>query len=254
MKNPGVIIVSAILFLWSVHVSARDIEATLSWSMRVELSSPVSGVVREVLVNTGTLVKKDGVLLRLDPRPFEARLKKANTGITRAHLARDEAKRELERSEELFDRTVISPHELDLEKIAYSKAAAEYQAALSEQNLAKLDMEYSEVRAPFDGWVLQRLAQPGQVVNNKLQNETLMVLAEAGRMLAGVFLSREEIEQLSHGDNVTITVDGKSFQGKVVSIGMEPAPDTNRYLLEVKFSVPDDQRYRPGQKVIMKLP
>jgi multidrug efflux pump subunit AcrA (membrane-fusion protein) len=74
----------------------------------VELSTRVSGVVAEVRVKPGQRVKKGTVLLRLDKTVLQAQLDEANAEQARAQADAGDARRELERVQELYKRTVSS--------------------------------------------------------------------------------------------------------------------------------------------------
>ena len=80
---------------------------------KVELTTRVSGVVAEVLAKPGQRVKKGAVLLRLDRSVLQARVDEATAEHALAVADEADAKRELERAQELFNRTVSSASELE---------------------------------------------------------------------------------------------------------------------------------------------
>jgi multidrug efflux pump subunit AcrA (membrane-fusion protein) len=90
----------------------------------VELTTRVSGVVEEVLVSEGQKVTKGTLLLRLNPVILQARLDEAMADEDRAKADEADAKRELERAQELYERTVSSTTELDAASLAYARAQA----------------------------------------------------------------------------------------------------------------------------------
>lgn len=254
MKKLFGLLIGGFLGLFSVQVFAEDVDAMLAWSRKMEVSMLVSGMVMEVPVEPGSYLKKDDIMLRLNPRPFKARLTKADANVIRTRVVRDEAKRELERSEELFDRTVISTHELELAKIAFTKSDSGYKAALSELELAKIAMELSEIKAPFDSVVLQSMVRPGQALVNKLQARTLFVIAEVDSMLVKASVEKNKLGRLSIGQKLGVEVNGNHYDAAVVSIGMEPVEDTKMYMLEARFNVQKDAQLRAGQEAIISLP
>ena len=235
---------------------AAEIEGRLDWARRVEMSTPVSGTVTQVMVEAGARVPKGEPLLMLDQRPFKARLSQAEAQLTSAKEALEEAKREAERAEELFERQVMSTHELQLEKIALTDAETAYQRASSELELAQLDLEYSTVRAPYPAIVLQRRVEPGQTVVTRLQTTPLLVLASAEQMLARTAVTVEQLTQLSPGSNVEVRVGGRSYQGTVGNHGLEPEQADNgpRYQVEVRIPAAADSDLRAGQTATIVLP
>lgn len=146
----------------------------------VGLGVPVSGVIVELGVAPGEQVKRGQPLLSLDPRPFRLRLRAVEATVARLRPARDERVRELERAQELYDRTVLSDVELQHARNAAEMAAAAYDEAESARDLAALQLEYSVLRAPSDGSVVGVEAAVGQVVVNRCQAVPLIWFEPAG--------------------------------------------------------------------------
>lgn len=183
----GLLMVCLLLtFILPAALWAKDIEAALQWSRRVELSTLVSGVVSEVVVNAGDYVRKGQPLLWVDERPFKTQVEKAKAEVKRLEVKLNEAEQELKRAKEMHERDLIADHELELARIGFVAVDSEYQAARAALTQAELDLEYSEVRAPFDCVVLQRKAEAGQTIVSAMQPIPLFVLAEAGHMLARI--------------------------------------------------------------------
>lgn len=245
-----------LLLCAATGAAAAEVQATLDWARRVELSTPVSGTVAKVMVEPGTRVPKGEPLLALDARPFKARAAKARAEVASADEALAEAQREVERAQELFDRQVMSTHELQLEKIALTDAQAARQKARSELELAQLEMEYATVRAPYDAIVLQRRVEPGQTVVTRLQTTPLLVLASAERMLARARVTAEQLAQFQAGSELQVRAGSETYRGTVGNLGLEPE-DTEqgpRYGVEVQISVAAGQTLRAGQPATIVLP
>jgi RND family efflux transporter MFP subunit len=239
------------------QLAAAELTGSLQWVRRVELSTPVSGPIAHVAADSGDEVQKGQLLLNLDARGFNAQVKKAEAQVLTAREAHEEAQRELERTTEMYERTLLSDHELQLAKIAFSNAAAELQTAEAERTQARLELEYSRVSAPFDGVVLQRSAEVGQTVVTRLQSVPLLTLAETGRMLARIEVGELELEQLRKGMELPVRVGSRSFSGKVQRLGMEPviaAGGIAKYEIDVLFEYPRAERLRAGQSVVVVLP
>jgi RND family efflux transporter MFP subunit len=143
---------------------------------RVELTTRVSGVVEEVLVKPGQRVKKGAVLLRLDKTVLQARLDEVAAEQARADADEEDAKRELERAQELFDRTVSSTSELEAATLRHVRAKAALSGANARLVIAKKNLGDAELRAPFSGVVSAVPGGPGTVVTADCQPKTLIVL------------------------------------------------------------------------------
>lgn len=236
---------------------AEEVPARLEWARRVELSTPISGVVAEVLVSPGDRVEQGALLLRLDARGLRARIEEAEAAVAREKEHREEAQRESERAEELYERTLISDHELQLARIELVSAGARYREAQASLTRARLDLEYSQVRAPFAALVLQRNVEPGQTVVTRLQSMPLVVLAEAERMRTRVVVPLRRIERLRPGQVLPVWVGDQEYAGEVRELGLEPsesAADEPLYEIAVDFPLPAGRVLRAGQRASVTLP
>ena len=154
----------------------------LTWSLSLakdfDLTTAVSGVVEKILVKEGSRVKKGQELLILDQRVFLAELQSAEKMLRSAELDYEESKKELERTEELYDRTVISDHELELAKVNFAKADATLADAKRRMVAAQYHVDYSKITAPVSGRVKSINAWVGMVVNNSEKNMILMTVVK----------------------------------------------------------------------------
>jgi RND family efflux transporter MFP subunit len=143
---------------------------------RVELTTRVSGVVEEVLVKSGQRVKKGAVLLRLDKTVLQAQLDEATAEQARAEADEGDARRELERAEELFNRTVSSTSEVEAATLRHARAKAALSGANARRVIAKKNLADAELKAPFNGVVKSVPGGPGTVVTADCQPKTLVIL------------------------------------------------------------------------------
>lgn len=252
MKRMVGLMLTAWLGVSGAVVQAAEVDAVVEWSRRVELTTQVSGTIREVLVRPGDSVEQGHVLLRLDPRQFDARVAQAKARATATKQASEEAQREWERAQELYDRTVLSDHELEVARIASVTARSELQVARAALTQAELDAEYSAVRAPFDGVVLEVNAELGQTVVTRLEPRTLLAMAATGRYVARAQLELDQLSRLAPGQEVSVKVGDKRHSGTIAFIGLEPAGAL--YPLDVLFEVEPGSVYRRGQPAIISLP
>lgn len=150
------------------------------WAADIALTTRVSGVVDQVLVKAGQRVSKGAVLLRLDSTILQARFDEATAEHVRTQADEADAKRDMERMQELFDRTVSSTTELDASNLRYVRAQAALSAAQARRVIAQKNLSDAELKAPFDGVVSAVPGAPGTVVSADCQPKTL-VLLRSGR-------------------------------------------------------------------------
>lgn len=220
----------ALLTLAASSALAADIPAQLDWSQRVELSTPVTGVVDMVHVQPGQRVQKGTILLSLNQSVFKANLMEARTDIDRLSQDKADAERELERANELYARTVSSTTELDAAKLRHARAGALLAAAEARAEKARRQLEESEPRAPFDAIVLDRLAEPGLAVAGQCQPPALLVLARADEIVARAGIPVGQAAAIKPGDKASVSAGGRVIDGKVAAVR---ARADGRYQIDV---------------------
>ena len=244
------------LALFSGLAGARELPAQIDWAERLELGTPLSGIVARVSAETGQRVRKGDVLVRMDDRGIRARLEEDEAQVRRLELARAEAELEYERQQEMYDRTLISVRDLNLAEIGFAMADAEFIAARARLTRTRLDLEYSEVRAPFDALVVARHVRPGQTVNNELRIVPMVALAATDPMIARARVPETELSGLETGQRVAVRVGERRYEGTLQALGLEPVDNTDdapHYALTVHFSAPAEDGLRAGQRAVVVL-
>mgnify|MGYP005811221427 CR=1 FL=1 len=133
---------------------------------RVELRPRVSGYIESVAFREGTEVKKGDVLFVIDPRPYEAALKRAVAELERAESAARQAHTERDRAVKLLALRALSQEEFDARSAGSEKAGADVQAAQAAVEAAQLDLGFTRVRAPISGMVGKAEITAGNFVNS----------------------------------------------------------------------------------------
>lgn len=159
-----------------VLLLAALLVSPLAFAETVELTTRVSGVVEDVLVKPGQAVKKGAVLLRLDSVILKARLDEMGAELARAQAEEADGKREYERAQELFNRTVSSTTELDAATLRHVRVQAALSVAHARQVIAQKNLADAELKAPFDGVVEAVPGAPGTVVVAECQPKQLVVM------------------------------------------------------------------------------
>src|SRR5205809_1570418 len=131
----------------------------------VEVRPRVSGYIQEVRFQSGQLVKKGDVLFIIDPRWHQAEFDHRQAEFEQGRVRLDNARREAERTPQLLSNKAISIEESDARQARHQEAKAALQAAQAALDSAKLDLEYTQVRAPIDGRVSRALLTEGDYVS-----------------------------------------------------------------------------------------
>jgi len=120
---------------------------------RVDVRSRVAGAVHSVHFSEGALVKAGDLLVTIDPAPYAADVERAQAQVFAAQARLDNAGSELDRSQRLWSESAIARRELDERVNARREAEANVRAAEAALQSARLNLGYTQVRAPVSGRV-----------------------------------------------------------------------------------------------------
>jgi len=120
---------------------------------RVEVRSRVAGAVKSAHFREGALVKEGDLLVTIDPEPYEAEVARADAQVAAAQARVALTKNELERGKQLWDSRNVSQRDLDQRVNAQGEAEANLKAAQAALTATRLNLDYTQVRAPVAGRV-----------------------------------------------------------------------------------------------------
>jgi multidrug resistance efflux pump len=152
-----------------VNVSAAE-------NNEYKITSPISAVIKKLHVTPGKIVHKGDLLIEFDDTLIISNLSEAKENIALAILSRDEAKKELGRAKELYERTVLSEHELQMAKISYAQTKMQYARAKNKLVHAQWELHHTKLFSSIEGQVGRIFAYPGQYVNNEFSAQTLLII------------------------------------------------------------------------------
>lgn len=140
----------------------------------VEIRPRVSGHIDEVLMKAGQIVEKGEVLFRIDPRWYKAQADLAEAAVERAKVRVGIAESEAKRTAGLVSARAVSVEESETRNSRLAEARTELQSAEAALATAKLDLEYTVVRAPIRGKVSRELVTAGNLVSGNPGGATLL--------------------------------------------------------------------------------
>ncbi len=212
---------------------------TVRGQTEVELKFEVNGTIQAVNFREGDLVKQGQDLAALDDREARLRLEYTESKRDTADAQWKLAKKRLEVNQDLYQigaiiRPKVEESELEVEQAQSQLDTAEKESALAEHELTK-----TALKAPMDGVIGTRQAEPGAYVTPQVVVATLM---DVNSVFVELGIIERDIERIRLGQRVKVSVDSLptvSFEGKVDNLA--PIIEGKSRTLTAKIKVENAQ-------------
>jgi RND family efflux transporter MFP subunit len=199
----------------------------------------------------GDKVKKDQVIGRLEDNDIRAQLEQAKANLKLQEADLNDAKNTFDRVKELFEKGLSSQQEYDQAEANYNRILASIEVAKAGVQVAEVALENTLIRAPFDGTVLTKNAEVGEIVapfgGSTTSKTAVVTIADMKSLLVETDVSESNIEKIKEGRECEITLDAypeKSYQGYVFKI--VPTADRSKATVLVKVGFKNyDSRVLP---------
>ena len=218
------------------EVVRRDISSyietngTLEAENEVDLVARVTAPVVDLRVEEGMQVEKGQILARLDDSELRARAE-----ISRANL--EEAEQVFGRAESLKENQLISPEE-------YDQVVTRLETARAQADSDRIQLGYTEIKAPFSGLVVTRYVQYAEQVN---AGAPLFRLSDFNPLLCPIQIPERDLPKIEVGQPAYLTLEawpGERFPAEVLRV--RPVVDAATGTVRVTLEVETRDRLRPG--------
>ncbi|RYE77875.1 MAG: HlyD family secretion protein, partial [Hyphomicrobiales bacterium] len=170
----------------------------------IGITPDVSGIVNEVLVADNQTVKKGDVLLRIDRERFALALQLAEAAAKGQAASLEQARREYDRYQQL-SRNVASQQNVEQAGAAQAVAEASYEQAVTNRDLAKLNLQRSEIRAPVNGVITNLSLNAGDYAT---AGKAVIALVDSDSLRVEGYFEETKLPRIAIGDPVDIAVMG----------------------------------------------
>ncbi len=203
-------------------LSAAEYPAQLQWADVHIVSVPVEAMVSDVAVHAGQRIKAGEVLLQLRDEPLRHALRAAQAKVAALQPQLEDAQREKNDAEALYEQTVLSDVELQAAQIRYRRIEAQMQQAHAELALARWRASWATLHSPVDGIVIERNVHPGQMIAGDHRSKPLLQLASMVVMLAQAQIPAKLAAALAPGEVLSVVFAGKRHRAVVSEIILLP--------------------------------
>jgi RND family efflux transporter MFP subunit len=257
----------------SIEVQAGSVEASGGGSVtgagitangyvvartKASVSAKIPGRLAFLGVSEGSRVRKGEIVARLENADARAAVTAAQANVKQLEVELAQAKRDRDRARTLHEQNVLSGVDLENANAKVDGLDAQIAAARAQVALSQANLENMNVRAPFDGTVLRKDAEVGEIVapssaGGGLTRTAIVTMADLATLEVEVDVNEAYIAQVHNGEDARITLDAypdTSFQGRVRQV--VPTADRQKATVQVKVSILDrDPRILPemGAKV-----
>jgi multidrug resistance efflux pump len=186
----------------------------------IQVAPRVSGMVTKIYVQDNQAVKKGDLLFEIDDSKYKLKLHQAQARYKRALEASKGAKIEYERVQKIFKRDpgAVSQKDFTRNQVNYYKSLADVESAKETLNIAKLNLQWTKVRATVDGWVSNINFQLG---TQAVANKHILALVDKNSFWVFGFFKEDVVGDIEIGDKAIVTLMAypkTPLEGKVVSI------------------------------------
>ena len=225
------------------------------------VSAKILGRLSSLHVREGSVVRKGDIIATIDDADYRAQLAAAKAAEAQIAVQLAQAKRDLNRAQQLRQGGMVSAVDLEGAQTRAASLEAQMQSARAQTEVAQVNYENTRVRAPFNGTVLRKDAEVGEIVapsaaGGGLTRTAIVTMADLTTLEVEVDVNEAYIAQIHNGQSARITLDAypdTSFRGVVRQV--VPTADREKATVQVKVSILDrDPRILPemGAKVLFE--
>lgn len=232
-------------------VVTESVPASIGARQATTISSRTLARIEQITVRAGDLVVKGQLLVALEQSDLESRLEQAGEQVNSIEARLREAKQNLQRAEELYEKQLVAAIMLDEARANHDSLVADLASARQAVKEAETALSYSEIRSPIDGRVVERFAEPGDTATPggkllSLYNPGSMRIEGAVR--EGLALSLELGQEL----DIEIPSTGAKITAQIEEL--VPAADPGSRSFMVRASIDYSGQLLPGMYARMLVP
>ena len=239
----GVVILLAALAAFAMYSRYLGKPWTRDGQVRaniVGIASRVAGPIVQFPVRDNQPVKKGDLLFEVDPSTYQATVDQCAAKLQQAQAAQIQAQQELQRQTQLYQTKVNDLRDLQDAQDSAAAATANVAAAAADLELAKLNLSYTRIFAPVDGYLTNVNTSPGTYV---YPGEQLLALVDSSSFWIAAYFKETQLHHVKEGGQASITFIGREdqpFEGIVDSTAwgiFDPDGSTVDLLPKVNQSV-----------------
>ena len=231
---------------------------TLNPVVLISVGTQVSGTVKKLYVDFNVKVKKGQALLELDDALVSAAERQSAANVVNAQAALELALASEARMNALFAQEYVSKQEYDQARQSLKSAQAQLALARAQNDRDRANLNFTVIRSPVDGVVIDRVVDLGQTVAASFQTPVLIKIAQdLTEMRIDTSFAEADIGEIREGQKARFTVDAfpnRNFSGEVQQIRLNPTNQQNVITYNVRVTVANpDHVLLPGMTAYVNI-
>lgn len=223
------LLLTILLCIGSTQAFAIEFNGRTEFAQQLALNSSISGRVDLIAVSVGQQVSSGETLLTLVTTGLQANADSARAQVDSLAPALAKMQTEMEKAQELFDRDSLALVELQTAEQNFTIAEAKLAGARAKLTQAQFLLSQAKIRSPINGIVLSITSFPGQYINTRVMDQTLLTIADNTSMKVNLLLPMEHWRKSLMNKPVKVSYQQQTYLGKVVEISNQVTMGTNNH-------------------------
>ena len=184
----------------------------------VGVACRVAGPIIQIPIRDNQSVKKGDLLFEIDPSTYIATVKNAQAKLLQTQAAEIQANQELARQTQLYQSKVTDLRDLQNAQDLLAAAQADTAAAQAELDYANLNLGYTKIFAPVDGYITNMNTSPGTYV---YAGQQLLALVDSSSFWVAAYFKETQLQHVKEGGKAKLTFIGREnqpFEGEIESV------------------------------------
>ncbi len=224
----------------NVSVGAVPLKSVVPGSVvpdqKAHIASRIMGYIENLDVKVGDHVERGQLLFKIDAGDINSQISQAQSAYQQAKAALEDATADYERFTKLYKDSAVSKQQYDKIRLQYNVAQENLAAAQAGLKQARDQLNYANVKAPFSGVIVQKMATEGSLA---APGNPVVVMENLSSLSVQTQVSNDLYAALRIGDKASVKIDGieKPIEATIYTLVSAADPATRTHT--VKLSLPD---------------
>jgi RND family efflux transporter MFP subunit len=214
------------------------------------VSAKIQGRLSELRVEEGSQVREGELIARLESADYEAQVQRAKASVLRAEADLAEAQRQLRLAEDLTRQSIVGTDQRDATASRARIAEAQLAQARADLSFAEAQFANTQIRAPFSGVVVKKMAEVGESVapippgvNLSTSSGAIVALADLATLEVEADVAESNVAKVQNGQPAEVTVEAiPDRRYKAVLRQVIPTADRTKATVQVKVTILDKDK------------